>query len=250
MSFKTCSARCYKLGHGLTTRNKLFNFKHDTLKNCLNRNLDNQRNRTTFTSSVILKNNATRLPFHRNFRSTSAARFSRTCVNNFNFFGRGNVNYIVNVKTGDQLHAGTDANVYIVLHSESGHKTDPIKLDYFFRDDFERGQLDEFQLKNVSNIGDIHKIEIWRDNFGIGFTDWFVDYIEIVSAENRKQFVFPVFRWIKPEKRYVIHHMDNYLPQHDPEPESRLEQLEEKRRNYECATKVPDGPAQVTLIYL
>jgi arachidonate 5-lipoxygenase len=155
------------------------------------------------------------------------------------------VHYVANVKTGDQLHAGTDANIYIVLYSESGHKSKPINLDYFFRNDFERGQLDQFKLKNVSNLGDIHKIEIWRDDSGIGFSDWFLDYIEIEAEENQKQFMFPVFRWIKPHKHYIIHHMDNFLPQFDPEPKNRLEQLEEKRRAYECATKVPDGPAQV-----
>lgn len=161
-------------------------------------------------------------------------------------FSYRNVDYVVNVKTGDQLHAGTDANVYISLYSETGEKTERIKLDYFFRDDFERGQLDSFQLKNIPRYNEIIKIELWRDNAGFG-SDWFVDYIEIESIDSRKRFMFPLFRWIKPDRRYIIHHMDNYLPQFDPLPDYRLEEVEIKRAAYECQQKVPNGPSQVKL---
>ncbi|KAL4229828.1 Arachidonate 5-lipoxygenase [Mactra antiquata] len=161
-------------------------------------------------------------------------------------FAYRNVDYIVDVKTGDQIHAGTDANVYIILHSETEEQTKPIKLDYLFRDDFERGQLDSFQLKNIGHLHDITKLELWRDNSGFA-SDWFVDYIEIEAIQSRKRFMFPLFRWIKPNRRYIVHHMDNCLPQFDPQPKYRQEEMEMKRSVYECGQKVPGGPSQVRL---
>lgn len=191
---------------------------------------------------------------HCRFQSSASAvlktgSLHRTCFRGYasrskGIFSYSNIDYLVHVKTGDQIHAGTDANVYIILHSENGDQSQPIRLDYFFRNDFERGQLDEFQLKNIAHLEDIHKIEIWRDGRGLA-SDWFLDYIEIESVASRKRFLFPVFRWIKPERRYVIRHMDNCLPQLDPEPEHRTEELNMKKEQYNLTMKVPGGPAQV-----
>lgn len=197
--------------------------------------------RTCSMNNTNFQNKTGPLIFQRNFRSSCDTRA---------FAGRGGVSrfgksdYIVCVKTGDQLHNGTDANVYIVLHSESGEKTTPINLDYFFRNDFERGQLDTFNLNNISLLNNISKIEIWRDDAGLG-SEWFLDFVEIKAVETGNKFMFPVFRWIKPHKRYIIHLMDNFLPQFDPDPVYRLEEMEQKRINYQCAMKVPGGPAQV-----
>jgi len=159
-------------------------------------------------------------------------------------FSYSDIDYVLSVKTGDQLHAGTDANVRIVLHSENGEQSKPMKLDYLFRDDFERGQLDMFQLRDIAHLKDIHKIEIWRDGKGLA-SDWFVDYIEIESTASRKRFLFPLFRWVKEGRRYVVRHMDNCLPQEDPEPLYRKEELAEKRKHYQCESKYPGSPAQV-----
>ena len=156
-----------------------------------------------------------------------------------------NVSYIVTVKTGDQLLAGTDANVRIVLHAESGEKSSAISLNHPFRDDFERGQSDIFKLKNLGHLKDIHKIEIWRDDSGHG-AEWFVDYIEIQNVNSEEQFLFPIFRWIKPNRRYIVRHMDNCLPQFDPEPDYRREELEAKRNQYQCNMRIDGGPAQVS----
>lgn len=62
----------------------------------------------------------------------------------------GTYHYTVFVKTGDRPNAGTDANVYIVLHGENGVKSKEMKLDVLFHDDFERGNLDKFKLKHQS----------------------------------------------------------------------------------------------------
>ena len=54
----------------------------------------------------------------------------------------------ISIKTGDRPKAGTDANVYIVLHG-NGQASPETKLDVFFRNDFERGQLDSFQINKL-----------------------------------------------------------------------------------------------------
>lgn len=199
-------------------------------------------NRCAWTSVQLSSYNA------RNIDQT-VPKFSISCrryaTSGKSIFSYSDVDYVVNVKTGDQIHAGTDANVFIILHSETGEKSKPIKLDYFFRDDFERGQLDVFQLKAIAHLKDIHKIELWRDEKGLA-SEWFLDYIEIESVASRKRFMFPAFRWIKPNKHYVIRHMDNCLPQFEPEPVYRAEELQQKKEHYECAMKVPGGPAQVS----
>lgn len=239
MALKIYSSRCHdvvqRLGHvvkrclaGCSDENSPLFSKHYFSK---------KHGRTYATANKFMLNHIGQLTFRRGFQVSCKARASSED-------GFGNVNYIVSVKTGDQLQAGTDADVFIVLHTESGGKTDPVNLDYYFRDDFERGQLDTFKLKNVTQLNDINKIEIWRNDTGIG-SDWFLDYIEIEAVNNRKRFMFPVFRWIKPLKRYTIRLMDNCLPQFDPEPEYRFDEMQQKRNTYQCAMKVPGGPSQI-----
>lgn len=230
---------CHKLGHRALNfaRKGSADVNIGSIKRCFGRHYLKK------TSAVITTLNYN-VP-HRKFSSSSAARGPSSSSDGRSIFSHRKVNYKVDVKTGDQLQAGTDAKVCIVLHGESGEISDPINLDYFFRDDFERGQLDIFQLQNMKDMKNIHKIEIWRNSVGLG-PGWFLDYIEIEDISSTKRFMFPVFRWIKPHKHYVIHHMDNSLPQFDPEPEYRHEELEEKRTQYECTMKVPGGPSQAS----
>jgi hypothetical protein len=48
----------------------------------------------------------------------------------------------------DVQFAGTDANVYIKLYDSEGNKTRYFHLDKILRDDFERGNLDDFLLED------------------------------------------------------------------------------------------------------
>ena len=57
------------------------------------------------------------------------------------------IDYIFYVRTGDRKNAGTDANIKVILYGDSDKKTDKIKLHNTFRNDFERGQLDTFEVK-------------------------------------------------------------------------------------------------------
>ena len=62
------------------------------------------------------------------------------------------VAYKVLIKTGDTAKAGTDADVKIQLIGRE-NSTNPTKLDNFFRDDFERGRTDKFEVK-MKDIGE------------------------------------------------------------------------------------------------
>ena len=157
--------------------------------------------------------------------------------------------YNIYVQTGDRRNAGTDANVRIKLHDADGNSSEPITLDNYFRNDFERGQLDKFRIpqdkvKSLVRFSKITRIELWKDNAGMG-SDWFVDTIKVENLVTNDTFVFPIFRWIKSDFHYQINHLDTSLPQGDEFPNQRRMELEDKRWTYQYDQKVENGPAQV-----
>ncbi|XP_076446963.1 allene oxide synthase-lipoxygenase protein-like [Babylonia areolata] len=157
--------------------------------------------------------------------------------------------YTVYIRTGDRKNAGTDANVRIVLHDDKGHRSDQIVLDNFLRNDFERGALDQFEvpknkLNAVERLGKIVKIEFWRDDSGLG-SDWYVDKVVVENKSTNAMYVFPVFRWVRPDWHYFIKHLDTSLPQFEEYREQRDKELDEKRRTYVFSQKAPGMPAQI-----
>ena len=61
-------------------------------------------------------------------------------------------NFEISVKTGDVKGAGTDANVFCVLIDEEGTRSQDIKLDCIWRNDFEKGNVDKFSIKTVEDM--------------------------------------------------------------------------------------------------
>ena len=62
--------------------------------------------------------------------------------------------YKVNVKTGDVLKAGTDANVFLVIFGENGDSGEiALKESVTFKDKFERNHNDVFILSNLLSLG-------------------------------------------------------------------------------------------------
>lgn len=152
--------------------------------------------------------------------------------------------YIVRVRTGDRKRAGTDANIRIILHDNCGNKTDKIRLHHVFHNDFECGKTDEFVIQNQTNLTDIEKIELWRDNFGLG-SRWYCDYIIIKKRGSDKEYSFPIFRWVKADVHHIFRLNDTMLPQQDPMAEQRWKELQKKKKKYQVDQKVPGGPSQV-----
>ena len=155
--------------------------------------------------------------------------------------------YTIYIKTGDVQFAGTDANVYIKLYDSEGNKTKYFHLDKILRDDFERGNLDDFVLKDEVDLCDIDEIELWRDTSGL-WDDWYVNYIQVQTEKSEETYSFPIFKWIKAHHNYRITHLDTSIPQDAPYQEERENELLEKQRVYEVCQKIPGGPAQVSVV--
>lgn len=153
--------------------------------------------------------------------------------------------YKISVKTGDRPKAGTDANVFIVLHG-NGQKSPETKLDAFFRNDFERGQLDSFKIDKIP-FATLDHIELWKDTFGFK-TEWNIDTITIENEVTGEQTVFPIFRWIRANYRYSFVPFDTSLPQYDERKEQRKKDLEEKRMLYDFASPAPGLPCRVKTV--
>ncbi|XP_046331731.1 polyunsaturated fatty acid 5-lipoxygenase-like [Haliotis rufescens] len=157
-----------------------------------------------------------------------------------------NHEFVIHVRTGDVQGAGTDANVSVILHDEQGSSTDKFSLDYFFRNDFEKGNLDVFQLPKdkAAFLNKLSKLEIFRDDSGFG-SSWYVERITVENKSNGDVYIFPVFRWLRPHYHYVFRENDTFLPQDDAQQEQRRLDLEDKRRIYVVDTSDVTLPASI-----
>lgn len=151
--------------------------------------------------------------------------------------------YKISVKTGDKKGAGTDANVYIILHG-TGTKTDSYNLDTFFKNDFEAGNIDDYSITSAISIPEVQRIELWRDSWGL-FSNWYLEWIEVTSLSSKITSIFPVMKWIKEDHRYFFKHIDTCLPQDEPFKDQRMMELMTIQKEYQLEVKVPGLPAQV-----
>ncbi|KAK7473586.1 hypothetical protein BaRGS_00035189, partial [Batillaria attramentaria] len=152
------------------------------------------------------------------------------------------VTYTVEVLTADIRGAGTNASVQVILKDAQGNKTPPILLNNFFRNDFERGQLDIFELRecDTKNLrGKLDVLILERDETGFA-NDWYVDHVTVQKRKSNKEYVFPFNRWVLANTRYRIPHLDTSLPADDPFPEQRQAFLQNARRVY----KISEDPTQ------
>ncbi|XP_038044498.1 polyunsaturated fatty acid 5-lipoxygenase-like isoform X2 [Patiria miniata] len=162
--------------------------------------------------------------------------------------------YKILVKTGDLKGAGTDANIYIILHNENQVTSKKIKLDRLFHDDFERGKTDEFKAKLPSDFGAVHEIELWRDEHG-AFDPWYLEKVDIYEkpkdGAEKGPYEFPIHRWIPGKKSVIFCQYDSLLPQQDPRKETqRKEELDEIKKIYQFKSQAPDVglPCQVAAL--
>ncbi|CAC5379791.1 ALOX5 [Mytilus coruscus] len=153
------------------------------------------------------------------------------------------VSYTISVKTGDQKGAGIDANVYIILHGK-GLQTTKVNLDTFFKNNFDRGSIDNYSVDFDVDIPEVKRIELWHDTEGV-FSNWYLDWIEVTNVESDITSLFTVMKWIKADVHYFFNNIDTCLPQDDPFQKMRLVELETMKEEYQLQVKVPGLPAQV-----
>ena len=93
-------------------------------------------------------------------------------------FNPPNNNYGLTVKTGDEGHAGTDANVTFTLTGANGSASVTVNTQLPHR--MERNDENYVTLQ-CSDLGALQSITVSRDDQG-NAPDWYVDSIEVASA--------------------------------------------------------------------
>ncbi|XP_022780748.1 uncharacterized protein LOC111321985 isoform X2 [Stylophora pistillata] len=119
---------------------------------------------TLFLSAIVLAGHCAHA---RNFKFTRERRSAP---------------YKVEVTTGVQEGAGTDANVYLTVYGSNGETLEK-KLSNTFENNFEKGKVDDFQL-NLMDIGEIKKIKIRHDNFGF-MPAWNLKGVKITAPQGQ-----------------------------------------------------------------
>lgn len=84
--------------------------------------------------------------------------------------------YTIQMQTGTQDGAGTDARVELLLKGQS-HQFGPMHMDDK-NDNFERGRMDVFTKFLPSDLGTINEVCVKRDNAG-GSPKWNLDYVNL-----------------------------------------------------------------------
>ncbi|XP_022255736.1 allene oxide synthase-lipoxygenase protein-like isoform X1 [Limulus polyphemus] len=149
----------------------------------------------------------------------------------------------VHVVTGDRRGAGTDANVWLVIHDDHGRKSPSVKLNKWWRNDHERDTTSVYEVSVSEGFGPVTKVEFWRDSVGFGDA-WFVDRFEVHHLSTKKVYYFPVHRWVAANVHYFIYEYDCSLPEDDHNKQQRQAELRRIREEYQIKVHVPGGPAQ------
>lgn len=107
--------------------------------------------------------------------------------------------YNIEVKTGNISHAGTDANVSLMIVGESGDTGDRQLrkcLNHKF-DKFRKNQIDVFEIKAV-NLGTLTRIKISHDNKGWPITspDWYLEWVKVTDSDSGETIEFPCDAWL------------------------------------------------------
>ncbi|XP_071957979.1 polyunsaturated fatty acid 5-lipoxygenase-like [Antedon mediterranea] len=152
--------------------------------------------------------------------------------------------YEVVVKTIDQKFAGTDDDILLTLINSNGKKSKAFNLDVQYRDDFEEGQRNTFELTEFHDFGSIEKIEITLKRTVIGAICgrkdyWGLEWILIADKVERKIYEFPVNRWMVSGETKRWARYDTCLPQHDTEIDQRKRELVLMRDTYKFHALFP-----------
>ncbi|XP_025108304.1 lipoxygenase homology domain-containing protein 1-like [Pomacea canaliculata] len=98
-------------------------------------------------------------------------------------------------KTSNKEHAGTNADVHIILIDPDGGESPPLFLDNILRNDFQQNSVDQFSVYDQVNLKDVCAIRIYRDNSGSS-PDWFLEKVWMKTAEMINDRVFNVKSWV------------------------------------------------------
>jgi hypothetical protein len=102
----------------------------------------------------------------------------------------------VEVKTADEMGAGTDSNIFLILHGEFGTSTE-VRLNKHIKGNaFERNQTDRLELTDFPELGRIFKIRVRSDTSYAG-SDWRLSYIRVYPRQpDYPSSIFRYENWI------------------------------------------------------
>lgn len=103
------------------------------------------------------------------------------------------VSYTIEVHTKDVSRAGTDANVHITVYGENGN-TGSRKLSNKWKNNFERGQIDKFQIA-AADLGKLSSVRIGHDGSGRG-AGWYLEQVVVQREGAESGTEFPCDRWL------------------------------------------------------
>ncbi|XP_066293142.1 allene oxide synthase-lipoxygenase protein-like [Branchiostoma lanceolatum] len=140
---------------------------------------------------------------------------------------------LVKTKTGSYAGSGTNGNIFIKIKSDKGHRSEDLKLDVWWKDDFEQGQEGEYTPKNVEVCPPVRELKLWRDD-SCPNDDWYCEFVsvQIQPDSNGQTFHFPVNRWLKAGDSLWLAPGGCALPQDDSHPQQRREELQEMKERY------------------
>lgn len=150
--------------------------------------------------------------------------------------------YTISVKTGKDLGATTDDNVFIILYGNND-ATQPISLRDIDPNAFHVGNNHKFVVQTPININVRPRIELWRE--GEDHSNWYVNWIEITDVENGNNFLFLVQEYTREGTHYTVKDRDTCLPQNDRQIDLRQTKLRALREEYRLEVKIEGLPAQV-----
>ena len=107
------------------------------------------------------------------------------------------VQYLIEVFTADVAHAGTDANVSILLYGANGD-TGQRQLTKKFVNLFERGKVDDFKIEAL-DLGQLTRLRIEHDNKGFG-AGWMLEKVDITNLTSQEKVTFPCSQWLDKKK--------------------------------------------------
>lgn len=106
--------------------------------------------------------------------------------------------YTIEVQTSDLKFSGTDANVSITLVGEKDGKetrSAPNLALSNSKNNFERAELDRFEVGPVPDLGQLTSVDIGHDGTGMG-SGWHCEYVEVSSLTRPdERWYFPVHSW-------------------------------------------------------
>ena len=157
--------------------------------------------------------------------------------------------FTVFVKTGERFGMGTDATVSVAFTDEKQIRSPNFKLDNLLENDFEAGQLDNFEI-TVENedFGEPFYLHLRRDKFGLHDDEWYCEFVRVLSEKTHKVYMFPVHRWVRHGVPITVRENDAVLPQDDDNHTQRQDELQRKRDMYVPVLKESTGMIMVSIL--